>query len=174
VFDTEPPKSVLDEIAEVEEMSVAAGSRRPTLEEQFPMRLFAGREAVNGGERSRLGCQDFGDDDGGEEQGSEPGRHLEQEREQRQGQQEQHVSDRDKGKSSQSPAVHRHNKPARKDSIVDYGAEGDGALTEANDRLQKLEESVQRIEEMISKLLKNVKSDESEDGDLFKTFRSLE
>lgn len=69
-----------------------------------------------------------------------------------------------RGKQVRARGGHRQHKPVRKDSIIDYSAEGDGALTEANDRLQKLEESVQRIEEMMTRLMRMADSGAVDEG----------
>jgi hypothetical protein len=149
VFDTEPPQSVLDEIAEVQ--GEAAGSRMLTLEDQFPLNVFGVGEAGKERRRTRMDSHDIamdrGDDLSSEFWGHEGPGH-------RDDRQKQHETETHQTKSSNGPALHQHKPPPRKDSIVDYGADGDSALTEANDRLQKLEESVQRIEEMMTKLVK--------------------
>jgi hypothetical protein len=157
VFDTEPPQSVLDEIAEAEDQM--ASSRRPTLDEQFPITVFG----VNG-RTSRLNSYDSAMGPA-EEPGSEAESYIRGLSGHGDGWQKQREDSTrlQVPKPSQGPSAHRQSKPARKDSIVDYGVDSDSALNEANDRLQKLEESVQRIEEMMTKICRRA-SDGKADG----------
>lgn len=53
------------------------------------------------------------------------------------------------GRNSVSLIVPSLHEPARKDGMVDYSADGESTSMEASYRLQKLEESVQRTEEMM-------------------------
>jgi hypothetical protein len=158
VFETEPPQGVLDEIAEAEAAEGATKRRRPTLEEQFPITLFPGWETSNGPRRTRSGSHGLDKNQGHDHDqvlhGSDDTEHQQYDHEGEQ--QKQHAPYRLQAGSSHSLAVHQHKKPVRKDSLVDYSVESDGALTEANDRLQKLEDGVQRIEEMITRLLRCV------------------
>ncbi len=151
VFDTAPPQSVLDEIIEAEEQ--AAGGRRSTLEEQFPVSAFRTVRTDRETNKTNPGKRGSSTNKGIEAESEATG---DREHDPEDGQQEQQHEDSTtlQRQPSHGPSVQqRHSKPARKDSIVDYGLENDGALTEANDRLQKLEKSVQRIEEMMIKFL---------------------
>lgn len=149
VFDTEPPQHVLDEIAEGEESE--SNDRREIIEDEFPTAKF-GRG--NGGKKARLNSHDLEigqtedlrsesgsshRDAGDNGDGNERRKHQHEESKGRQ------------AKSNQISVVHWHDQPARKDIIVDSVANSDNAVNETNCRLQKLEESLQRIEEMISK-----------------------
>ncbi len=168
VFDTEPPQRVLDEIVEAEEL--AGSERRPTLEELFPITVFGAGEVGDGVGRRKTGLDshDSAMERADEQEGPEPGSSHQlsggEAEVAQQKQKQQPESTTLQAKPSQGPGAHRHTKPARKDSIVDYGAESDGALTEANDRLQKLEESVQRIEEMMIKVFREASIAGKDDG----------
>ena len=158
VFDTEPPQSVLDEIIEAEDQ--AAAGRRPTLDEQFPITAF-GAGQTDREIKTRSGNRGPATNKAVEAESEAAG---DREHNLEDGQQKQHEDSTTlRPKPSHAPSIQRHNKPPRKDSIVDYGLETDGALTEANNRLQKLEESVQRIEEMMIKFLGD--ADDSGPGD---------
>lgn len=149
VFDTEPSQRVLDEIAEGEEFE--RNDQRQIIEDEFPSATF-GRG--NGGRKARLNSHDFRAEQAEELRSESGSSYRKAASDGDGGEGRKHQREESKGrqaKTNRISVVHSHNKPARKDSIADYVAESDKAVTETNDRLQKLEESLQRIEEMITK-----------------------
>jgi hypothetical protein len=146
VFETEPPRSLLEDIAEEDDLHGAEATGRTlhaALEDQFP-----GIQSPRRGESS-----------------SRSPRRPERQPKNTPAPQESAPRRRNSGAErlkvtfgspSDESERSRESKPkkrrARMDSIVDYGADG-SAMAEANERLHKLEESVARIEEMLASVV---------------------
>jgi len=144
VFETEPPQSVLDEIAEEDDLHHQAPNKAvDALDDQFPTAASPKHSPDHSPSRSKakhppaklvrrrmssidvdlmLEFKPLGDE--------EDIRHAQQ----------------------SGPHGSTKKPGARMDSIVDYGPSG-SSMDEANTRLHKLEAAVSRIEEMLTKLL---------------------
>ena len=149
VFETEPPRSLLDDIAEEDDLhgvETPGRTLHAALEDQFPGIRTPQRR---GESSSRSPRRPENKAKGKPAPGMSAGRSRSS------------GSDRLKvvfGSPSDESGRSRESKlkkrTTRMDSIVDYGADG-SALDEANERLHKLEESVARIEEMLASAIEH-------------------
>jgi hypothetical protein len=148
VFETEPPRSVLEDIAEEDDLHRTDASGRAqyaALEDQFPGIHSPRHQSPRGSPRrpeaktkskpiikKATARRPSSDSEGLQATFSSP-------------------SD-EAGHSSDQSRKGPKRRIARMDSIVDYNADGT-ALQEANERLHKLEESMARIEEMLASVI---------------------
>jgi hypothetical protein len=148
VFETEPPRSVLDDIAEEDDLHRTDTSGRTiyaALEDQFPG-IQTPRHQSPGGSPKRPEAKTKGKP----AMKKAPARRASSDSE---GLQATFGSLSDEAEhSSDQGRKGLKRRTTRMDSIVDYNAEGT-ALDEANVRLHKLEESIARIEEMLASVI---------------------
>ena len=151
VFETDPPQSVLDDIAEQDDLHGPDGTGKAihaALEDQFPGTSTPrrspsrpkSRKSKPAPKKSESRRRSSGSDRLAATFGS-PSDESEHSRNKRQ---------------TKSGTQKR---PRRLDSIVDYTS--DGGVDEANERLSKLEEGVARIEELLTRIAEQ--QDENED-----------
>lgn len=160
VFETEPPQSLLDDIAEEDDLhgvETPGRTLHAALEDQFPGIRNPQRR---GESSSRSPRRSENKTKGKLAPGMSAGRsrssgsdHLKV------------VFGSPSDESGRSRESKLKKRTTRMDSIVDYNADG-SALDEANERLHKLEESVARIEEMLASAIeqRNPGDREGEDG----------
>jgi hypothetical protein len=145
VFETEPPRSVLDDIAEEDDLHRRDAPDRTiyaALEDQFPG-IQTPRHRSPGGSPGRPEAKTKGKPAIRKATARRPSSDSE-------GLQATFGSPSDEAEHSSDPGRRGlKRRTTRMDSIVDYNADGT-ALDEANVRLHKLEESMARIEEMLA------------------------
>jgi hypothetical protein len=156
VFDTPPPQSVLDEEA-------SESNTRISQHEQGPVSMLPRSESTHKVRKAWLGSQDYPTCEAGRQSRRFSPIHDDNHGDEQQGQVATITVHGTPTAGSQAPQP--FNKAARKDSIIDYSGETDGAMAEANERLQKLEDSVQRIEQMLTRLLDATEVDEAVEAD---------
>jgi hypothetical protein len=153
VFETEPPRSLLEDIAEDDDFHGAEATGRTlhaALEDQFPGIRSPRRESP-----SRSRSRPKSDTKG------KPAPKRAAARRRSSGSERLQATFGSPSDESEQPRKPKLKKRAtRMDSIVDYGADG-SAMAEANERLYKLEESVGRIEEMLASVI----DQRDQDGD---------
>jgi hypothetical protein len=153
VFETEPPQSLLEDIAEEDDLHGGEGTGRTlhaALEDQFP-----GMHSPRRGESSSRSPR-------------RPDTSTKRSMPRRTS-----GADRLKvtfGSPNDESELSRDSKskkrPTRMDSIADYSADG-SALDEANERLNRLEASVSRIEEMLASVVEErVQGDQGAEDDV--------
>ena len=145
VFETEPPRSVLDDIAEEDDLhrtDTAGRTLYAALEEQFAA-IQSPRHQSPGGSPRRPEAKTKGKPAIKKTYARRPSSDSE-------GLQATLGTPSDEADhSSEQGRKGLRRRTTRMDSIVDYNADG-SALDEANVRLHRLEESVARIEEMLA------------------------
>lgn len=166
VFETEPPRSVLDDIAEEDDLHrTDASGRTPyaALEDQFPG-MHTPRHQSPGGSPRRPEAKTKSKPAIKKATARRPSSDSE-------GLQATFGSPSDEAEHSSDQSRKGPKRRAmRMDSIVDYNADGT-ALHEANERLHKLEESIARIEEMLASVIErhdlaNPDGDDGGDSDV--------
>jgi hypothetical protein len=161
VFETEPPQSVLDEIAEEDDIHHQAPNKalHAALDDQFPTAASPKRSPDHSPSRSKAKHRSAG-----------PVKRrlssidvdlMPEFRSPSDEEDIQHAQQRDPHGSTKKSR-------ARMDSIVDYGP-GGSAMDEANTRLHKLEAAVNRIEEMLTKLVNDPDGGDGNDEDGLKS-----
>jgi hypothetical protein len=160
VFETEPPRSLLEDIAEEDDLhdvEVPGRTLHTALEDQFPgihsppRRGESSSRSPGRPEAKTKGKPTSRKSAGRSWSGGSDGLKV--------------AFGLASDESGQSREPKSKKRRARLDSIVDYNADG-SALDEANERLQKLEESVARIEEMLASAIeqRDQADQEGEDG----------
>ena len=159
VFETDPPRSLLEDIAEEDDLNGAEATGKnlhAALEDQFPGIRSPLRESPSRSPKRPSKNKSKGKL--APKRPSDRRRSSGSERLQATFGSPSDESERPRGQKKRS---------RRMDSIVDYGAEG-SAMDEANERLHKLEEGVARIEEMLTSIVEQreeTDQDEDDDGD---------
>jgi hypothetical protein len=161
VFDTEPPESVLDAIAEEDDEDFAPEGIGKTLNTDFNNQIYkeSGRPSSSRRGSSALVSDP---DDTSRKSASRSKFSRIPSRQRRESQttdslRREFASEGDDSQDSQDhPKHHRKvTKRARMDSIIDYSADGGGGneLQEANMRLHRLEEGMKRLESLILQII---------------------
>ena len=158
VFETEPPQNLLDEIAEEDDLHGAEATGRTlhaALEDQFPgihsPRHESSSRSPNRPKSKKRGMP-------APKKATVRRRSSASERLQATFGSPSDNSERTRNQKT---------RPARMDSIVDYGPDG-SAMDEANERLHRLEESITRIEDMLGSVVEQrdqVEQDDEDSGD---------
>ena len=147
VFETEPPQSLLEDIAEEDDLNGPEATGRTlhaALEDQFPGIRTPRRESTSRSPR-RAKRQTAKDKATPKKAPTARRRSSGSERLEATFGSPSDESERDRERKQKKP-------PKRMDSIADYGADG-SAMDEANERLRNLEESIGRIEEMLASVV---------------------
>jgi hypothetical protein len=152
VFETEPPHSLLEDIAEDDDLHGREANGRKlhaALEDQFPgirspRHMSPGQSPRSNRAASNKSAAHWKDSASDKPQVAFA----------------EHGDDSEHSRDSKST-----NRPARLDSIVDYGPDG-SAMDEANERLHKLEDGMARIEEMLATIIEQrAQADQDMDDD---------
>ena len=163
VFETDPPQSVLDEIAEEDDLHGGDGPGKAlnaALEDQFPSAPSPRHLSPKGGVNQRKSgtkTKPLSKPPKGRRRSSQSSNQDQLLKE--------FGSPSDESELARSHGYKGGNKkkPRRMDSVVDFGPDG-SAMDEANDRLHKLEGSISRIEEMLTKFV-DAENDDGDSGD---------
>ena len=154
VFETEPPQSLLEDIAEEDDLHGPEATGRTllaALEDQFPGVHTPRRESKSRSPR-RAKRQTA--------KGKPAPKKAQNSRRRSSGSERLEATFGSPSDESERDRERKQKKPRKRmDSIADYGPDG-SAMDEANERLRNLEESIGRIEEMLTSVVEQGEEDD--------------